>query len=334
MKHLKTLVLVTAVVAAGGGLWLWWEHERIHPSTDDAYLRAHVLTIAPQVSGAIDRVAVVENQHVEAGDLLFEIDTADLEASVQAAQASYDAALQQTNAAITDLSSVSAQVDSARAALTDAQNAYDRTEALFNLNDVSQAALDQATTARDQAQAALDNAQSALAAARERAGTPGRDNPAVRAAEAQLTLAQINLARAQVTAPVSGWVANLDLRPGALVAPNMPLFSLVEDDAWWIDANFKETDLARLRPGQPVTIGIDMYPGLTLDGTVQSLGAGSGAVFSLLPPQNASGNWVKVTQRFPVRITLDTRPDDPAMQLRVGASASVTVDTSGLDDGQ
>ncbi|MFZ5963038.1 HlyD family secretion protein [Thalassococcus sp. BH17M4-6] len=331
MKYLKPILLVVALAAIGGGLWIWWQHERIHPSTDDAYLKANVLTIAPQVGGAIDTVAVSENQHVKAGDLLFQIDTADLEAQVKAAQASYDAAVQQSSAAITDLSSVSGQVDSARAALTDAQDAYDRTEKLFKLGDVAQAALDQATAARDQAKAALDTAQAALAAARERAGTPGDDNAAVRAAEAQLTLAQINLARARVTAPVSGWIANLDLRPGTLVAPDMPLFSLVEDGDWWIDANFKETDLARLRPGQPVTVAVDMYPGLTLDGTVQSLGAGSGAVFSLMPPQNASGNWVKVTQRFPVRVSLGSRPDDPAMQLRVGASTTVTVDTSALD---
>lgn len=331
MKHLKLIVIVVAVLAVGGGLWLWWQHERIHPSTDDAYLKANVLTIAPQVGGTVARVAVVENQHVAAGDLLFAIDTDDLDLAVQTAQASYDTALQQTGAAITNLSALQGNVDSARTALTEAQDTFDRTDALFKLGDVAQAALDQATTARDQAQAALDSAQGALDAAQQRAGAPGQDNPAVRAARAQLDVAQTNLARAQVTAPASGWIANITLRPGALVSPDMPLFSLVEDGDWWIDANFKETDLSRLRPGQPVEIGIDMYPGLTLKGSVESLGAGSGAVFSLLPPQNASGNWVKVTQRFPVRITLDTRPDDPAMQLRVGASVGVTVDTSGLD---
>lgn len=334
MKHLKPIILVLAILAVGGGLWLWWEHERVHPSTDDAYLQANVLTIAPQVGGAVETVAVSENQHVNEGDLLFQIATDDLEAAVDAAQAGYDDARLQASAAVTDLSSGSADVDSAEAALKDAQDAYDRTAKLFELGDVAQAALDQATATRDQAQAALESARSALASASERTGQSGDDNPAVRSAKAQLDMARIDLARARMTAPASGWIANLDLRPGTLVAPNMPLFSLVEDDDWWIDANFKETDLARLRPGQPVTIAVDMYPGLELAGTLQSLGAGSGAVFSLLPPQNASGNWVKVTRRFPVRIGLDSRPDDPAMQLRVGASTSVTVDTSGLDDGQ
>lgn len=331
MKHLKAIVLVAAIALAGGGLWAWWQHERIHPSTDDAYLKANVLTIAPQVGGRVSEVAVAENAHVSAGDLLFTIDAAELEATVRSAQANLDRARQQTTAAITDLSAASANVDSARAALSEAQDAYGRTEKLFTMGDVPQAARDQAAMTRDQAQAAFDSANAALAASREQAGAPGDDNPAVRAAEAQLTLAQINLNHARVTAPVSGWIANLDVRPGALVSPNAPLFSLVEDGDWWIDANFKETDLERLRPGQPVNIDIDMYPGVTLTGTLQSLGAGAGAVFSLLPPQNASGNWVKVTQRFPVRIAIDTRPDDPDLQLRVGASTTVTVDTSGLD---
>lgn len=331
MKHLKAIVLVAAIALASGGLWAWWQHERIHPSTDDAYLKANVLTIAPQVGGRVSEVAVAENAHVSAGDLLFTIDAAELEATVRSAQANLDRARQQTTAAITDLSAASANVDSARAALSEAQDAYGRTEKLFTMGDVPQAARDQAAMTRDQAQAAFDSANAALAASREQAGAPGDDNPAVRAAEAQLTLAQINLNHARVTAPVSGWIANLDVRPGALVSPNAPLFSLVEDGDWWIDANFKETDLERLRPGQPVNIDIDMYPGVTLTGTLQSLGAGAGAVFSLLPPQNASGNWVKVTQRFPVRIAIDTRPDDPDLQLRVGASTTVTVDTSGLD---
>ena len=119
--------------------------------------------------------------------------------------------------------------------------------------------------------------------------------------------------------------------PDPSYAANGPLFSLVEDTGCRVDANFKETDLARIRPGQPATVEIDMYAGLELEGHVVSIGAGSGASFSLLPAQNATGNWVKVTQRFPVRIAIDTRPDDPAMQLRLGASSSVTVDTTSID---
>lgn len=166
-----------------------------------------------------------------------------------------------------------------------------------------------------------------MAAAIARAGGQGSDNAGVKAAESAVEQARINLAFAEVRAPAAGWIANLSLRKGQAVSPYVPLFSLVEDKGWWIDANFKETDLARIRPSQKASVQIDMYPGVTLEGSVRSLGAGSGAVFSLLPPQNAAGNWVKVTQRFPVRISLDQLPTDPAIQMRVGASVTVTVDT-------
>lgn len=133
---------------------------------------------------------------------------------------------------------------------------------------------------------------------------------------------------ATIIAPTRGWVANISLRPGQVVGVGQPLFSLVEDGEWWVDGNFKETDLARIRPGQPVSLTIDMYPGTKVNGSVESIGAGSGAVFSLLPAQNASGNWVKITQRFPVRIRLSDKPKDPALQLRVGASVTVTINTT------
>ncbi len=154
----------------------------------------------------------------------------------------------------------------AKASLTEAEIAYDRDAQLFKLGDVAQAALDQATAARDQAQANVEAAEAALAAAQDQAGTPGNDNATVQAALGALTTAQINLANSRITAPASGWIANMDLRPGQVVAPNAPLFSLVEDGAWWVDANFKETDLPRIRPGQPVELSLDMYPGTTLAG--------------------------------------------------------------------
>ncbi len=331
MKNLKIIMLLVAVVAIGAGLWWWWEHEKVYPSTNDAYLQANILTIAPQIGGRVTRVAVAENDHVKAGDLLVQLDTSALNAAVEAAQAQYEIARQGAGASESNVSAASANLASAKAALTDAQVSFDRTQALFKLGDVAQAALDQATAARDQAQAAVAAAEAARAAAQDQAGASGDDNAAVRAALASLTTAQIELGYSRLTAPTAGWISNIDLRTGSVVAPDAPLFSLVEDGDWWVDANFKETDLARIRPGQPVTLSVDMYPGLDLKGTVESIGAGSGAVFSLLPAQNATGNWVKVTQRFPVRIMLDGKPQDAAMQLRVGASVTAAVDTSSMD---
>ena len=331
MKKLKILILIAAIAAIGAGLWWWWEHDKVYPSTDDAYLQANILTIAPQVGGRVSRVAVSENDHVKAGDLLVQLDTSTLNAAVDAAQAQYEIARQDAGASESNVSAATANLASAKAALTDAQVSFDRTQALFRLGDVARAALDQATATRDRAQAAVGAAEAALAAAQDQAGAAGDDNAAVRAALADLGTAQIELGYSRITAPASGWVSNIALRTGSVVAADAPLFALVEDGEWWVDANFKETDLARIRPGQPVTLEIDMYPGLKLQGTVESIGAGSGAVFSLLPPQNATGNWVKVTQRFPVRIRLESKPQDAAMQLRVGASVTATVDTSSMD---
>ena len=143
-------------------------------------------------------------------------------------------------------------------------------------------------------------------------------------ARAQLEIDKANLNWTKVYATADGWIANLSLRPGSAVSANAPQFSIVESSDWWVDANFKETALSRIRPGQPVRIQIDMLPGVTLTGKVASIGRGSGDTFSLLPSENASGNWVKVTRRFPVRVTLD--PTDA--QLRVGGSSKVTVDTT------
>lgn len=328
MKKAKFLILILVVLIIGAGLWWWWQHEKIYPSTDDAYLRANVLTIASQVGGRVTQVAIAENDHVQADDLLIQIDTASLDAELTTAQAQYDVARQNAGASGSDVSAAVARLAGAKASLTEAEIAFDRSERLFKLGDVAQAALDQTKATRDEAQANNEAAEAALAAARNQAGTPGEDNAAVRAALGALTAAQINLDNSRITAPAAGWIANIDLRPGQVIATGAPLFSLVEDGDWWVDANFKETDLQRIRPGQPVSLAIDMYPGTTLSGTVASIGAGSGAVFSLLPPQNATGNWVKVTQRFPVRIGLTGKPADPALQLRVGASVTATVDTS------
>ncbi|MCZ4255327.1 HlyD family secretion protein [Sulfitobacter sp. G21635-S1] len=334
MKNFKLIGLAIAAVIAGGGLYWWYQNGLIYPSTDDAYLRANILTIAPQVSGRVTEVSTGENKYVRAGDLIFKLDTAQLQAAVETAQANYDQARRNAGSTSADVLGARAHVAGAQTARDEAQTSYDRQKSLFEKGDVSQAALDQASTALDQATATLQAAQSALAAARSQAGEPGDRNAVVRAALGQLTQAQIALDHATVTAPVHGWVANITLRPGQVVAAGQPLFSIVEDGHWWVDGNFKETDLMRIRPGQPVSISIDMYPDTRLNGKIESIGAGSGAVFSLLPPENATGNWVKVTQRFPVRISLEDKPGNPAVQLRVGASVTATVDTSADEAGQ
>ncbi|MBN2905824.1 MAG: HlyD family secretion protein [Rhodobacteraceae bacterium] len=324
----KPILAGLALVAVGAGLGFWWTHERLYPSTEDAYVQAHILNVAPQVSGRIAEVAVAENDHVAAGDLLFRIDDKALRAAVDLARARADAAMQSAGAAGRSVAAADAQLEAARAARREAEAYYLRQDALYRKNDIAKAALDTAIAARDEARAKEKAAQEALASAREQLGADGKDNADVRAALAQLNMAEIDLDHATVTAPIGGWVAQIDLQPGAVVAPGQILFALVGDDSRWIEANFKETDLTRLTAGQPVHAAIDLCPDLGLTGHVASIGPGAGAVFSLLPEQNASGNWVKVTRRIPVRIALNVDRGDMTRCLRAGASASVTVDTT------
>ena len=332
MKTIKILILIPALGLLGGGVYWWWQHEKAYPSTNDAYLHANLLTVSPQVGGRVTKLAVSENDYVKEGALLVQLDTVALEAATQTAQARYDLALQAAGASTANVHEAEGRLASAHAVLVEARARYDRTRKLFEEGDVTQAALDQVTSARDTAQAGVEQARAAVAAARDQLGATGSENAAVRAALGELTQARINLEHARITAPAGGWVSNITLRPGQVVSPGEALFALIEDGNWWVDANFKETDLSRIRPGQPVTLGIDMYPGTTLHGTIESIGAGSGAVFSLLPPQNATGNWVKVTQRFPVRIALSDKLDNAGLRLRVGASVTATVDTTGMQD--
>lgn len=182
-------------------------------------------------------------------------------------------------------------------------------------------------TAASEAAATRESLHAAQARIRQTeaaAGAPGDANAGVRAAEAALAQARLDLSHTVVRAPADGRIAQLSLRPGAMVAAGQPQFALVGDQTYWVDANFKETDLARIRPGQPAQVVLDMQPGRTLHGTVASIGAGTGSAFSLLPPENATGNWVKVTQRVPVRVRLNDV--DTRMPPAIGASATVTVD--------
>ncbi|WP_108028045.1 HlyD family secretion protein [Rhodovulum kholense] len=324
----KPVLAGLAVLALAGVLVWWWAHERVYPGTDDAYVEAHVLTVVPEVGGRIAELAVDENDHVAAGDLLFRIDDRALKAAVDQARARADAALQSAGAAAREVAAAEAELDSARAARREAEADYLRQEGLFRRNDVSQSALDSALAARDRAQAEETAAAQQLARAQASLGDEGDRNAGVREALAALQMAEIDLDHATVTAPESGWIANIDLRPGSVVTAGQPLFSLVGDAEWWIEANFKETDLTRIRPGQPAAIGIDLCPALDLEGRVASVGPGAGAVFSLLPAQNATGNWVKVTRRIPVRIALDPVPEAARFCLKAGASATATVDTT------
>jgi membrane fusion protein (multidrug efflux system) len=325
-RWLKLVLLVMMVAAVIGGLAWWWREQTLYPATEDATIGANVLTVAPRVGGRVAEVLVVDHEHVAAGQILFRIEDDLLRTELAMAQAGLEQATQEVGALAAQVAAAQAQLNQAEATQREAEIEFARAQALVARGDVARAAFDQARARRDEAVAAREAAVAALRAAQQQAGATGADNATLRNANARLAQARITLEDSIVRSPDSGWVANVTLRPGAMVSVGQPVFSLVEDKAWWVDANFKETDIARIRPGQRATITVDMYPGVTLTGRVRSIGPGSGAVFSLLPPQNASGNWIKVTQRFPIRIAIDSPPD--GVQLRVGASAVVRVDTT------
>lgn len=321
MKSIKIVTVAAMLIAIAAGLLLYWRHEERYPSTKDAYVGANIINVAAQVTGQVAEVPINDNQPIKAGDLLFTIDDTQFKATVDQAQADLDRAMQQVQTISTQIAAAKAAVDSAQSAFNTANNNFERNKALFADGDVAQVTLDQATTEFAQASARLTASQSSLLALQSGVAAKQDD---VLSARAQLEIAQADLGWTKVYAAADGWIANLTLRPGSAVAANAPQFSIVESSEWWVDANFKETALPRIRPGQPVKVQIDVLPGVTLTGKVASIGRGSGDTFSLLPSENASGNWVKVTRRFPVRVELD--PTD--VPLRVGSSSNVTVDTT------
>ncbi|NOE34280.1 MULTISPECIES: HlyD family secretion protein [unclassified Ruegeria] len=327
MRPLKTIAIAVMLTVIGVGLLLFWRHEERYPSTQDAYIGANIIYVAAQVTGQVAEVQISDNQSVKNGDLLFTIDDTQFKASVDAAKADLDSAIQQAKSYSTQITAAEASVQSAQSAYDTANKSLERAKALFAAGDVAQASLDQTTSEFAQASARLTTSQSSLLALQS--GLEAKQDD-ILSSQAQLEIAETNLAWTKVYAVADGWIANLTLRPGSSVSANAPQFSIVESSDWWVDANFKETSLPRIRPGQPVTVQVDMLPGVKLTGKVASIGRGSGDTFSLLPSENASGNWVKVTRRFPVRIALD--PTDAP--LRVGGSSKVVVDTTGPADGK
>ena len=323
----RWIALLVLLVVTVGGVLAYWQYAAIYPSTDNAYTGADIVRIAPLVSGPVTDVYVVEDQKVSEGDPLFDIDPAPYEAALRGARAQFDAAVNATGTAGEDLKSAADEMEAKRVALVAALDKYREAESAQGEGEApNQATLD-ALKEVHEAQTAYEEAHEAFSKAQDEDLVVTTPTVKLRGAAAQLDKATEDRVKTHVLSPGDGWVSNVRLRPGAVVATGTPAFALVENSDWWVAANFKETDLARIKPGQPATISLDMYPGYTINGAVESISPGSGALFSVLPPENATGNWVKVTQRFPVRVKITSEPDADR-PLRVGASATVTVDTT------
>ncbi|WP_166945329.1 HlyD family secretion protein [Sphingopyxis panaciterrae] len=314
------------LIAAGGYYWLTSGGS---VSTDNAYVQMDKVSVAAEVGGRITEVAVRDGQIVKAGQLLFRIDGEPYALTVAQASAAIDAAEVEVGNLSASANTSSVDIAAAREDVKFAQVTFDRQAALMEKGFTTKAAYDASRHALAQARESVRQAEAAATEARTKlaAGPSSGINPQVEAARVQRAQAEVNLGRTEVRAPSAGRVAQSDrLQIGQMMVQGLPAVTLVDTAHPWVEANFKETDLANMRVGQRAEIGFDAYPGLKVRGHVLTIGAGTGSEFSVLPAQNATGNWVKVTQRVPVRIAFD---ETPSREMIAGLSADVRVFTDG-----
>ena len=326
--RLLLMVALPLVLAAAGG-YVWVTGGR-YQETENANLQQAKVSIASDIAGRVVQVDIADNQLVKKGDVLFAIDPEPHRIALAQADAAVAAARLNVAQLRAAYSQAMAQEKSASSEVDYAQSQYDRAADLAQKGINAKSSLDQARNDLDKAKQQLAVAQQGIVSAKAAlGGNPDIEtdkHPTVMSALAARDKAAYDLAQTTVRAPADGVVSQASsFKVGQFVGSGTPLFSLVETGDIWVDANFKETQLTNMKPGQKADIVLDTYPDRTFQATVKAIGAGTGAEFSLLPAQNATGNWVKVTQRIPVRLELND--PDARMALRTGMSATVTVDT-------
>ncbi len=326
----RIALMLVVPLALAGGAGAYWQSVQGKVETDNAYVKQDKVSVSSLVGGTIVDVLVKENQTVQQGQLLFRIDPQPYEIDLAQANAQIATAQADLTALSSDAALSGADISAAREEIAFAQSRLERQQALWNRGFATKADLDAAEHAVAQAREQLRAAEARQAEARAKlangAAIPGT-NPRIAAAQAQIAAARLDLSRTEIRAPMAGRVGQADrLQAGQQVLANLPVLTLVGMHGTYVEANFKETDLADMKVGQPAEVHFDAYPDLKLRGHVASIGAGTNSEFSILPAQNASANWVKVTQRVPVRIELDEKsPRD----LIAGLSVDVTVFTHG-----
>jgi len=337
-RNLALGVTAALVVLVGGYFGLrHWRFVHTHEETDDAQVEGDISPVLPRISGYVTRVQVRDNQHVAAGDPLIAIDAQDLAlrlAQAQAALQTAEATWATAQAALANARAAEAvaQANVATAAVTRAKTAADlaRDTALFQTSAITDSQLADTRAAADVARARYEavsrEADAAAAAAAEAAARINAAHATIDERRADVAYAELQLSYATVTAPIAGVVSHKDIEPGEFVQAGQTLLSIASDRDVWVVANFKETQLNLIRPGQPAEFTVDSYPGAVFHGRVDSLSGATGARFALLPPDNASGNYVKVTQRVPVKIVLTDAPD-PERVLRPGMSVDADIRT-------
>jgi len=331
---LGLLALVVVLAGIGYGFY-WFGHARYFESTDDAYVNGDVVQVSSEQAGTVLAVHVDDTQPVTAGDALVDLDPADAKVAMSNAEAELARTVRQVRGLFAQDAQLRAQIDQRESALATAESDLKRRQGLLDDGAISGEEL---SHARDN----VTSMRAAVAAAREQLaqtvaqtqGTRIDNHPQVLAAAAAVRNAALALHRTHLVAPVSGVVAKRNVQVGQRIAAGTPLLAVVPLDDVWVDANFKEGQLARMRAGQAVTVDTDVYGGkVEFHGHLVGFGAGSGSAFALLPAQNASGNWIKIVQRVPVRVLLDPQ-ELKSHPLRIGLSARVSVDLRDSSSGQ
>ncbi|MCU1737444.1 MULTISPECIES: efflux RND transporter periplasmic adaptor subunit [Pseudomonas] len=327
-KRKVMLTGLTLLVILGGlGVWGWHEvYGRWNESTDDAYVNGNVVEVTPLATGTVVSIGADDGDLVHAGQVLVNFDPSDAKIGLQSAEANLAKAVRQVRGLYSNVDGMRAQVAEQKAAVQKAQENFTRRKNLAAGGAISQEELSHARDDLTSAQSALNNVQHQLNSSNALVDdTVVSNHPDVKAAAAQLRQAYLANARTTLIAPVTGYVAKRTVQLGQRVQPGTALMAVIPLDQLWIDANFKETQLRDMRIGQPVDIEADLYgSSVKFSGTIDSLGAGTGSAFALLPAQNATGNWIKIVQRVPVRIHINAE-ELAKHPLRVGLSTQVEV---------
>lgn len=328
------LMILGVVVVIAGALYFWITGGR-YMSTDDAYVQAARATISSNVPGRVVKIMVHDNQRVHRGDVLFQLDDQPYRIAVESAEAKLGTVKLQLGAGKATYRQQQAALRSAQDTLAYQQKEYARQKNLLSSGISSQAQFDQAQHAMDSAQQSLASAQqqlaSVLAMLDGKVDIDPAQHPQVKEAQATLDKAKLDLSYTTITAPDDGIVAKVEqLQVGDYINAASPVFALISTRDVWVEANFKENQITHMRPGQTASVKIDTYPDHAFNARVVSMAPGTGSQFSALPAENASGNWVKVVQRVPVRLELD-KPDEN-LPMHTGLSAIVEVDTGKRGD--
>lgn len=316
------ILLVTAVIV-GISLWV---RAKTHITTDNAFIESHVFSISSRVPGHVTKVMVTDNQYVKKGDVLVILDPGDYETKVQNASAMLEIARNETSGDYAQIDAARAAFNSDKAKLEQAELDLSRGKALYKKEVIPKEQLERLETARKIAASRLIETENSIKRAMAVLGLTGQGSKEARVAQkkAEVDQARLNLSYTRICAPANGYITRKSVEAGNNVQPGQALMAVVSLEDAWVTANYKESQLTNVKPGQKVEFTVDTYPGRSFEGKVDSIMAGTGAAFSLLPPENATGNYVKVVQRIPLKILID-KATDPQHLLRVGMSVEPTI---------